>query len=206
MPASKGQIACAGVAGVFTKQQLGLLHHCIPGGIVSQEPDRKVGPALMPKAEYTDYIAASNIGMVQHARQIQSNAERDAHLTKAAELCIATLPPLQQTSARDSAAHSCLAHSAARVVRLRCAQAGDPAEDALQHSPAVQRYRGCTGSCQSYRRAQSHRLSPFTVATTSDPGPWTESSLLIGGICVHLRFHPLGLFPRVCRAYILEKA
>ena len=54
MPASKGQIACAGVAGIFTKQQLGLLHHCIPGGIVSQEPDRKVGRALMPKAKYTD--------------------------------------------------------------------------------------------------------------------------------------------------------
>ena len=58
MPASKGQSACAGVAGVFTKQQLALLQHCIPGGIVSQEPDRKVVPALMPKAENTDCITA----------------------------------------------------------------------------------------------------------------------------------------------------
>ena len=58
MPFNKGQTACAGVAGIFTKQQLALMHHCIPGGIVSQEPDRKVGPALMPKVEYTKCITA----------------------------------------------------------------------------------------------------------------------------------------------------
>ena len=58
MPAGEGQIACAGVAGVFTKQQLGLLHHCIPGGIVSQEPDHRVALIFMSTAEYTDQITA----------------------------------------------------------------------------------------------------------------------------------------------------
>ena len=69
MPASKGQvaIACAGVVGVFTKQQIALLQRCMPGGIVSQGPDQKVIPILMPRAEYADHIAAGSLGTVRIA-------------------------------------------------------------------------------------------------------------------------------------------
>ena len=144
MPAGEGQIACAGVAGVFTKQQLGLLHHCIPGGIVSQEPDHRVALIFMSTAEYTDQITASSIGTVQYLLHIEPTSLRQRHY--------ALLPSHYWSRPWPaSAAHGCLAHSGS---------AGGEAALCISRSPCQRCASALPGATIAQRL---HRLLPVPV-------------------------------------------
>jgi len=51
----KREILHAGVAGVFSEQQIALLKRCIPGGIKLQEPDGKVHSIVPPSLSHVSY-------------------------------------------------------------------------------------------------------------------------------------------------------
>ena len=193
----RGSNCLCRVAGVFTKQQLGLLHHCIPGGIVSQEPDHRVALIFMSTAEYTDQIIASSTGTVQYLLHMEPTSLRQRHY--------AILPSHYWSRPWPaSAAHGCLAHGGS---------AGGEAALCISRSPCQRCASALPGATIAQRlhrllpvpaqSPESQVLSPQLLSTLEPPSHRQRPIPLFGLTCLHLQSHTLGL---LCSVYNLEQA